>query len=345
MKKLKILVEMKHGLGDCICMLPALQIIRQNYPDAYIALIVNGKINKELFEHSRIKIDKYYYFSLKNRSKFYTLKVLYKLWREKFDIGVLATMTPASKGKGLFKLLGIKRCYGEQYKGIEEFSLDDKVHFVDRNIDVVRDFCTNVETISPQLFPDESHTDFKNSLFSNGKPKIAINIGGGDKNYYEGAYVYTRNWGAQNMRDLVRLVSQLKQYDVLLLGGPLEESLLEIYNEVLTEDNVYNFVNKTTIGETFYLIRKSEVSVGVDTGMQHAADALNIKTLSIFGPTNPKTHGAYSKKGQFIISDPKVDCQYCFGKNQYYTCQNRICLTNISPQMVFEQIKAILHKG
>lgn len=40
MKRPKFLVEMKHGLGDCVCMLPAVDALRIRYPDAYIAMIV-----------------------------------------------------------------------------------------------------------------------------------------------------------------------------------------------------------------------------------------------------------------------------------------------------------------
>lgn len=49
MKRLKILVEMKHGLGDCVCMLPAIRAVRYKFPDAYIALLVNGKPMKKSF--------------------------------------------------------------------------------------------------------------------------------------------------------------------------------------------------------------------------------------------------------------------------------------------------------
>lgn len=53
MKKIKFLIEMKHGLGDCVCMIPVVTAIRQKYPDSYIAMIVNGDSNVEIFNRSR----------------------------------------------------------------------------------------------------------------------------------------------------------------------------------------------------------------------------------------------------------------------------------------------------
>lgn len=339
MKRKRILVEMKHGLGDCVCILPALAAIRENYPDAYLALIVNGKANKEVFEHSHIPIDDYFYFSLKNRSVFYTIKTLITLAKKRFDIGVLATMTPKKKGMWLFKLLGIKRCYGEQYDGLNFLDLESRLHFVDRNLKVVRKFCNNLGDSQPRLYPDP-HDGLRFSQATSSKCiKIAVNIGGADKNFYKGEYVFTRNWDKNNMHLLVDLLSRNPDYDIYLLGGKLEADLLVDYTDLIQRKNVYNFVNQTSVSESIYLLSICQLVVGVDTGMQHIADALGIPTISIFGPTNPKTHGAYSQKASFVLCEPMLKCQYCFEKDIYYTCPDRQCLNNISAQQVYGQVK------
>ena len=48
--KLKILIDSKHGLGDCVQIIPMLQIIRDNYPDCYLAVIVRNKASRELLQ-------------------------------------------------------------------------------------------------------------------------------------------------------------------------------------------------------------------------------------------------------------------------------------------------------
>ena len=337
---MKILVEMKHGLGDCVCMLPALKAIRQKNPEAYIALLVNGKANEEIFRHSNIKINKYYYFSLKNRSKVYTIKTLFQLLKERFNVGILATMTPKEKGKALFKLLGIKRTFGEQYLGLDFLTLESTKHFVDRNLDMISSFVGKTDDRQPHLYPSDEDSIRLKDRFSQLKGrKIAVNIGGADKNYYKGQYVYTRNWKKENMVDLVKKLSSLDNCSIFLLGGKLEEGLLSDYQDLLKKDNVYNFVNQTSIGETIYILSQCDCSVGVDTGMQHVADALGKKTISIFGPTNPKTHGAYSSKAVFVQASPRVSCQYCFGKDIYYECPDRKCLNQITSEHVFDVVK------
>ena len=94
----KFLIEMKHGLGDCVCMLPALKALRSKFPDAYIALIVSGKPSEDVVNRSCIKINKFYYLSLKNRSKVSTLSTLWKLRKEKFDYRAYSHTKPECTG-------------------------------------------------------------------------------------------------------------------------------------------------------------------------------------------------------------------------------------------------------
>ena len=72
----------------------------------------------------------------------------------------------------------------------------------------------------------------------------------------------------------------------------------------------------------------------------HIADALGIKTLSIFGPTNPKVVGAYSKNADYI--EHNCECKYCYGTSRYITCTDRKCLNEIKVQEVLDEIKRIL---
>lgn len=343
MKKTKILIEMKHGLGDCVCMLPAIRAVRDKFPDAYLALLINGKANEEIFRHSGIPIDKYYYFSLKKRSKYYTLKTVFTLVKERFNIGIMATMTPATKGRYLFKLLGIHQCFGEQYEGFLFLDLDNKKHFVDRNLDVVSPLTGAAVDKQPHLYvKQEDGTKIEKKLSLDNGKNVVVNIGGADKNYYKGNYVYTRNWNQDNMVKLVSMLAQLKGYNIILLGGKLEEELLPNYKKILTASNVYNFVNRTSISESIYILSKCICSIGVDTGMQHVADALGKPTISIFGPTNPDTHGAYSDKAAFIQCQPRVSCQYCFDTAIYYECPDRKCLNSISAEQVFCKVKELV---
>ena len=342
MKQKKILIEIKHGLGDCVCMIPVVREIRKKYPNAYIAMIVNGSSNKEIFERSGTSIDRFFYLSLKGRPAWEIAKTIIQMMLKRFDIGVLATMTPKEKGIKLFKLLGIKETYGEQYQDLNWLDLDNKVHFVDRNLNMIKELIGEVKDRQPYLLSKPDETERLNKNFHIQNKKIIVNIGGGDKNYHNGRYVFTRCWVPEYMVELVNRLSDLP-YDICLLGGSLENALLPLYGEVLKRSNVHNCVSKTNISESIDFIADAVLSIGVDTGMQHIADAVGVRTLSIFGPTNPKTHGAYSEKAQFIECLEDTADKYCFGTDAYYTIPVKECMRQITSDKVYDKVRNILH--
>lgn len=333
----KILIEMKHGLGDCVAMIPAIENIRYNYPDAYIVLIVNGEANKEIFEHTHCHVDEYCFLSLKYRKKIDTARTLWKLWRMHFDVGLLSIVTPPRKGKWLFSLLGVKEKLGEPYRDVDPVRLEKTHHFVERNLENIKPICRELRYALPRLYVDHQETSRIKQVFHLHGRYIVLNIGGADKNYFKGTFVFTRNWKREYMIRLADLLAGLDA-QVCLLGGALEAELLPDFRNVLARENVVDCINKTSIHESIALINGAEISIGVDTGMQHIADALGIATVSIFGPTDPRTHGAYSEKASFVQSPEKLDCQYCFGEDRYYTCPDRKCMNLIMPEMVYQRV-------
>ena len=114
-QNIKIFIEMKHGLGDCVRIIPALKILRDTFPDAYIVLAVNDKVNEELIKLSRIRIDKFYYLSVRNNPLRDTIKLFYELRKKHVDYAIAATMTPAKKEKLLFKIIVPGAYIGEQF--------------------------------------------------------------------------------------------------------------------------------------------------------------------------------------------------------------------------------------
>ena len=76
--------------------------------------------------------------------------------------------------------------------------------------------------------------------------------------------------------------------------------------------------------------------------MQHIAAASGARTLSIFGPTNPKMSGAYADNAEFVEAD--VACKYCYGTKIYVECKDRKCLKNISVKMFRNRINEVLKK-
>ena len=92
--------------------------------------------------------------------------------------------------------------------------------------------------------------------------------------------------------------------------------------------------------------------VAVDTGLGHLAAALDVPTLSLFGPTNPGFTGAYGRVQQHLASD--FACAPCLRKQCTYkptpedarrfdlTREQPLCFTRLDPERVMQHLQPLL---
>lgn len=333
---MKILIDSKHGLGDCVQIIPMLQIIKQNYPDCYLAVIVSGKVSEELLNMAPVKIDKFYYLSMQGMTIKNFLKLILQIRKEYFDYFILSPITTKWKAKIFALLIGAKYKIGEQYQKIDTYARDNSIHMVERNIALLKDIC---KIPNKKICPTLNTPDLNIKIKREKDEKIiGVCIGGGTASIFKGKKIYPKYWGENNFYNLIKEILQ-KNIKVILFGGKDEFKILKNFKDILNNENIFNYVGQTTIIESAILAKRCDLIVGVDTGMQHIADAVGIKTLTIFGPTNPKIFGAYSKKAEFI--EVTCDCKYCYSTDKYLSCDDRKCLKNISVDDVIHRIKII----
>lgn len=342
---MKIFVELFHGLGDTVCALPMLKVLRDNYPTAYIVVAVKGKAQADIVKASNIAIDEFVYWNVYKNSILENIKIIKKLRSYKFDYGINSANTPLKKAKIFMKAVGCKECIGIQHQLGKSFDdLNDKYHFVEANLLAIKPICELPEIkIYPKLYPDENSLNKiqeKFNMLDKTLPIIGICIGNGDyslKNrWLRAGKVITRGWGIENINSLINILLS-NHINIVLFGGKQEKQLLLSIDEVnLEHENLLNLVDKTNINESISAASLCNVVIGIDTGMQHIAAASGAKTVSIFGPTNPKTHGAYADGAVFI--EVNVECKYCYGTNLYVKCKDRKCLNNITVEKVIGKI-------
>ena len=92
--------------------------------------------------------------------------------------------------------------------------------------------------------------------------------------------------------------------------------------------------------------------VAVDTGLGHLAAALDVPTISLFGPTNPGLTGAYGKAQIHLGSD--FPCAPCLQKKCTYqpTAEDQrrfdlkrewpLCFTRLNPERVASRLSTLL---
>ena len=98
----------------------------------------------------------------------------------------------------------------------------------------------------------------------------------------------TKIWPASRVAALVRLLV-LRGFRPVLLGGPRQRALAGEVNRGSGGGGIDTTGN--SIGEALAILSMSALAVGGDTGLVHAARALGVPTVAVFGPTSPLLHG------------------------------------------------------
>ena len=155
----------------------------------------------------------------------------------------------------------------------------------------------------------------------------------------------------QNLRD--ELLSNLSKLGIsIVITGSQNKIDLAIKQELPTLNNVFDFIGETTLEEYFALSELSMAYVGMDTLNMHIAASQNKRIFVISGPTNLKMWSPWSNQlkrsashdmpiqtyGDITIFQANMKCVAC-GKAGCDDSGLSICLNNISPKIVFEEVQ------
>ena len=95
----------------------------------------------------------------------------------------------------------------------------------------------------------------------------------------------------------------------------------------------------TSFGQLSGLIEKCDLVIANDSGPMHAATALGIPTIGIFGPTNPENHRPFSANSDFVIKDD-LHCIIC---NKLVCPYNHECMLELDPKVFVTKTKKLLN--
>lgn len=348
----KILIEIHHGLGDIVQMIPLISNLRKNFGNSKISVIVASKVHAEILDCTGL-VDSYYFLNLRQMTPKDIICLIREIRREKYDLGFLSPISNKRLGAILLYILGCKFRVGETeinnkfiIKNNITIQEDTRLHRVDRNLNLLNAANIKIHDYNPMMKVNEDNTvNAKRKLMHLNKnlKLLGICIGTNpveQKKVFKINSYDAKKWSLGNYFQLIEKLTQ--KYNVILLGGKREEEEIKEFEGLIKNNNrVVNFINRTTIIESASIVNECDLIVGGDTGMLHIADALGKRTLTIFGPTDPSLVGPYSEKSSYISLG--LDCQYCYGTERIFRCTDRKCLKGITVGSVYNKILEILH--
>lgn len=352
MKCKKILVEIHHGIGDVVQMIPVIKNIKDNYKDAEIGVIVASNVQEQILEMTHL-VDKFYHLSFKDMKFTDIVKFILEIRKEKYDIGFLSPISNKKMGAVLLYLLGCKKRVGE-YSPTQNLLInhnikveeDNSLHRVERNLNLLTAAGLNITNEKASLTIPQHFINNANQIVlgvDSQKKTVGICIGTNpvEMKKKDGIVsVEAKKWPLKNYIELMKRLSS--SYNILLIGGKKEEDeIANVREEINSISSVINCINKTNLIESAALLNRCDLVIGGDTGMLHLADALDKHTVTIFGPSNPKLVGPYSDKANNISIG--IPCQFCYGTETILNCTDRICLTNITTESIYRRVINILN--
>ena len=150
------------------------------------------------------------------------------------------------------------------------------------------------------------------------------------------SYGETKRWFPERFARVMDMLQKPGRRFVLL-GGPGEEGLAEKISALMTSPPI-NTVGRTTVAEALVLVGRCGLFLSNDSGLMHAAAALRIKQVALFGSTDPEKTAPLNDKA-VVIHPQGVSCSPCFKRK----CpENFECMKAITVEEVYAAAEKLL---
>lgn len=276
MKKYKILVQRADKLGDIICSLPAIESIKEKYPDSEIHFLTSP-IGKDLLENhhqiSHILVCQWKNDQLTNESD-----LLNQIKANRYDFYISLWNHPAMARLGKKATIPVRvgdksfffRSFNYTHP-VEQYWPDYTRHQIEFNLDLLKPLGIQSELKSATIPVSSSvkkaiKEKLKKSIDSTKKTIFILCSTGGSNHPVPFNYVL----------QFIKDIQSNGQFNIIL-GGNSEDDQFKLFKD----DSVVNLINSTNMTQLIASISISDYYIGPDSGPTHIASFLNKPILFI----------------------------------------------------------------
>ena len=339
---MKILIIKLSAIGDVVQTLPALESIKNTYPDSEVTWVVEEAAAGILEGHPLIKTllvsrRKSWIRTLKNpftlvRGLGNIIRFIRELRSNRYDIAI--DFQGLLKSGVLIGLARAKRKIGfDRTRELSYLFLNERLpaydiekHALERYLDVARYLGARDPSPNCTLPIEPEVTAIREkikNLNPEGRPLVVMN---------PVARWETKLWPESSFAGLADRIIQDKNAVVIFTGSPDDRPVIDRITAMMNEKAV-NWVGETTLKELAALASLADQFITTDTGPMHLAAAAGARVIALFGPTAPWRTGPYGPSHTVIRAG--TECSPCF---QRKCDQNVKCMTGITVDEVMEKI-------
>ncbi|MFP3870178.1 MAG: lipopolysaccharide heptosyltransferase II [Syntrophobacteria bacterium] len=152
------------------------------------------------------------------------------------------------------------------------------------------------------------------------------------------AYGETKRWFPQRFAAVLEKL-QRSGRRILLLGGPGEESVANQISRKMAKPPI-SLVGRTSVAEALAVISRCALFLSNDSGLMHAAAALGVPQVALFGSTDPLKTAPLNELA-VVIHPKEVSCTPCFKRH----CPHNLeCMKAITVEKVHTAAEQMLAK-
>ncbi len=331
----KLLIIRPGGIGDMIVLLPVISEIRKALPNTEIDVICETRNSKvlDLFE---IDVNQLVYDAR-------PLEALKKLKNTSYDLAI-DTEQFHNFSAVLAYWCGAQRRIGFKVNPRRNALYTDLVGY-DQDAPEIEQFSNLLRPLGIKLPP--LNLCGKLSGMDPGMSqalKHKISQCAGKKNFallHVGGSTTNKRWPTHCFAELTDRIASELDLAPLLIGDKKDFPVASAIKQLCTsEPEPCNLCGKMSFSDAAGLIKKGQLFVGTDSGLAHAAAALDVPSVVLFGPSDENKWG--TKGRQHKVVRVKLPCSPCSIFGYTKPCRHNSCMKKITPDQVIKAAKDVL---
>jgi ADP-heptose:LPS heptosyltransferase len=334
----RILVIRPGGLGDMIVLMPVLSLLKNTLNDAQIDVLCESR-NSEALDLAAPGLGRVVYDTS-------PVKALRKLRRTAYDLAIdteqfhnFSAVLAFWSGAG--RRIGFKVNPRRNALYTDLIGYDQDAPEVDQFKDLLAPLGMDSQSLnqvghlagaSPEPSPS-----LRNRLDDclDSKPFAVFHVGGSTRH---------KQWPPIRFSELIAGVAGEFDLAAVLVGNSGDNAAAEeIAGTCGSKVPLCNFCGPMSFSDAAYIIKKARVYVGGDSGLAHAAAALDVPSVVLFGPSDENKWGTQGPR--HTVVRVKLPCSPCSIFGYTKPCRHIQCMAGITAAQVMEQVRLVLREA
>ena len=292
----RILVIRGGAIGDFLLTLPALKLLRDEFPSAHLEILgykhIIALVENRGYADSVRSIDYAPLASFFSRDG--ELPAELAQYFRSFQQIISYLFDPDEIFADNLKRCGVKNLIKASPQ------INDGEHAARQLARPLEQLGLFLEDAAAMLYPNKEDRMFaKKFLERSAQPLLALHPGSGGER---------KNWALENWRELGDwLIESMQPSTLLVVIGEADESRAQQLKESWAERPVC-FAQNLPLPQVAALLERCAMFIGHDSGISHLAAAVGTPSLLLFGPTDPEIWAPTNERVKTIRA-PKNDLQ------------------------------------